>query len=293
MQKVMKSTKKDISLILCIICFCYLIFKIFIQKEIIMTNNSILKIIYFFKIDKLLFCIPILYYFIKNNKVNEYFKTNRKLNIGDFITYFALIFWIDILLNFLISFIGNIEEKKLIIHRPIYIEIIYAIFIAPILEEIIFRGVLMTNLKKYGIKTAIIVSSLFFGLSHYNVYMIIPAFFIGIVLSYIAYKYSIKYSILIHLLINTVARISEIIFALKEEKNIFFLGMISILLFIFCLVFFIIGLKKRNYRDIFLVFKLNEEDRKNIVIFLKNNILYILVIFIIVFSNLLFNYRLF
>ena len=123
--------------------------------------------------------------------------------------------------------------------------------------------------------------------------MIIPAFFIGIVLSYIAYKYSIKYSILIHLLINTVARISEIIFALKEEKNIFFLGMISILLFIFCLVFFIIGLKKRNYRDIFLVFKLNEEDRKNIVIFLKNNILYILVIFIIVFSNLLFNYRLF
>ena len=293
MQKVMKSTKKDISLILCIIYFSYLIFKIFIQKEIIMTNNSILKTIYFFKIDKLLFCIPILYYFIKNNKVNEYFKTNRKLNIGDFITYFVLIFWIDILLNFLISFIGNIEEKKLIIHRPIYIEIIYAIFIAPILEEIIFRGVLMANLKKYGIKTAIIVSSLFFGLSHYNVYMIIPAFFIGIVLSYIVYKYSIKYSILIHLLINIVARIPEIIFILKKEKNIFFLGMISILLFIFCLVFFIIGLKKRNYRDVFSVFKLNEEDRKNIVIFLKNNILYILVIFIIVFSNLLFNYRLF
>ena len=215
------------------------------------------------------------------------------MNIGDFITYFALIFWIDILLNFLISFIGNIEEKKLIIHRPIYIEIIYAIFIAPILEEIIFRGVLMANLKKYGIKTAIIVSSLFFGLSHYNVYMIIPAFFIGIVLSYIVYKYSIKYSILIHLLINIVARIPEIIFILKKEKNIFFLGMISILLFIFCLVFFIIGLKKRNYRDVFSVFKLNEEDRKNIVIFLKNNILYILVIFIIVFSNLLFNYRLF
>ena len=69
MQKVMKSTKKDISLILCIIYFSYLIFKIFIQKEIIMTNNSILKTIYFFKIDKLLFCIPILYYFIKNNKV--------------------------------------------------------------------------------------------------------------------------------------------------------------------------------------------------------------------------------
>ena len=97
--------KKDISLILCVIYFSYLIFKIFIQKEIVRTDNSILKTIYFFRIDKLLFCAPIFYYFIKTNKENKYFKVNKKLNITDFITYFALIFYINIFLNLIISFV--------------------------------------------------------------------------------------------------------------------------------------------------------------------------------------------
>ena len=282
MQKTLtkNNVKKDISLILCIIYFCYLIFKIFIQKEIIRTDNSILKTMYFFRIDKLLFCVPIFYYFIKTNKENRYFKVNKKLNIADIITYFALIFWINLFLNLIILFAINIEGQKFTVQRPIYTDIIYAICIAPVLEEIVFRGVLMTNLKKYGIKTAIVISSLFFGISHYNIYMIIPAFFIGIVLACVSYKYSIKYSVLLHILMNIAANMSKIIFVLKGEKNIvYLLG--------------IIGLKRKNYQDVFFSFKLNNEDRENMVIFLRNNILYVLIIFIIVITSLLFNYKLF
>ena len=296
MQKslIKDNTKKDIPLILCIIYFSYLIFKIFIQKEITGTDNSILKPMYFFRMDKLLFCVPILYYFIKTNKENKYFKVNKKLNITDFITYFALIFYINIFLNLIISFVINIEGQKFTVQRPIYTDIIYAICIAPILEEIVFRGVLMTYLKKYGIQTAIIVSSLFFGISHYNIYMIIPAFFIGIVLAYVSYKYSIKYSILLHILLNIVANMSKIVFVLKGPKEIFpLLGIIFIPLFVLCLIFFIIGLKRKNYQDVFLAFKLNNEDRKNMVIFLRNNIIYIVIIFVIVITSLLFNYKLF
>ena len=295
MQKslIKDNTKKDIPLILCIIYFSYLIFKIFIQKEITGTDNSILKTMYFFRMDKLLFCVPILYYFIKTNKEKKYFKVNKKLNITDIITYFALIYGINIFLNLILSAI-NIEGQKFIVQRPIYTDIIYAICIAPILEEIVFRGVLMTYLKKYGIQTAIIVSSLFFGISHYNIYMIIPAFFIGVVLAYVSYKYSIKYSILLHILLNIVANMSKIIFVLKGPKEIFpLLGIIFISLFVLCLIFFIIGLKRKNYQDVFLAFKLNNEDRKNMVIFLKNNILYILIILVIVITSLLFNYKLF
>ena len=287
------NVKKDISLILCVIYFSYLIFKIFIQKEIVRTDNSILKTMYFFRMDKLLFCVPILYYFIKTNKEKKYFKVNKKLNITDIVTYFALIYGINFFLN-LISSAINIEGQKFIVQRPIYTDIIYAICIAPVLEEIVFRGVLMTYLKKYGIQTAIIVSSLFFGISHYNIYMIIPAFFIGIVLAYVSYKYSIKYSILLHILLNIVANMSKIVFVLKGPKEIFpLLGIIFISLFVLCLIFFIIGLKRKNYQDVFLAFKLNNEDRKNMVIFLKNNILYILIIFVIVITSLLFNYKLF
>lgn len=295
MQKslIKDNTKKDVPLILCIIYFSYLIFKIFIQKEITGTDNSILKTMYFFRMDKLLFCVPILYYFIKTNKEKKYFKVNKKLNITDIVTYFALIYGINFFLN-LISSAINIEGQKFIVQRPIYTDIIYAICIAPILEEIVFRGVLMTYLKKYGIQTAIIVSSLFFGISHYNIYMIIPAFFIGIVLAYVSYKYSIKYSILLHILLNIVANMSKIVFVLKGPKEIFpLLGIIFIPLFVLCLIFFIIGLKRKNYQDVFLAFKLNNEDRKNMVIFLKNNILYIVIIFGIVITSLLFNYKLF
>ena len=295
MQKTLtkNNVKKDISLILCIIYFCYLIFKIFIQKEIIRTDNSILKIMYFFRIGKLLFCVPILYYFIKTNKENRYFKVNKKLNITDFITYFALIFWVNLFLN-LISLAINIEGQKFIVQRPIYTDIIYAICIAPILEEVVFRGVLMTNLKKYGIKTAIIISSLFFGISHYNIYMVIPAFFIGIVLACVAYKYSLKYSVLLHVLMNIVANMPKIIFVIRGQNDMISLfGTISMLLFVLCIIFFIIGLKRKNYQDVFLSFKLNNEDRENMVIFLRNNILYVLIIFVIVITSLLFNYKLF
>ena len=295
MQKslIKDNTKKDVPLILCIIYFSYLIFKIFIQKEITGTDNSILKTMYFFRMDKLLFCVPILYYFIKTNKEKKYFKVNKKLNITDIVTYFALIYGINFFLN-LISSAINIKGQKFIVQRPIYTDIIYAICIAPVLEEIVFRGVLMTYLKKYGIQTAIIVSSLFFGISHYNIYMIIPAFFIGIVLAYVSYKYSIKYSILLHILLNIVANMSKIVFVLKGPKEIFpLLGIIFISLFVLCLIFFIIGLKRKNYQDVFLAFKLNNEDRKNMVIFLKNNILYIVIIFGIVITSLLFNYKLF
>ena len=295
MQKslIKDNTKKDVPLILCIIYFSYLIFKIFLQKEITGKDNSILKTMYFFRMDKLLFCVPILYYFIKTNKEKKYFKVNKKLNITDIVTYFALIYGINFFLN-LISSAINIEGQKFIVQRPIYTDIIYAICIAPILEEIVFRGVLMTYLKKYGIQTAIIVSSLFFGISHYNIYMIIPAFFIGVVLAYVSYKYSIKYSILLHILLNIVANMSKIVFVLKGPKEIFpLLGIIFISLFVLCLIFFIIGLKRKNYQDVFLAFKLNNEDRKNMVIFLKNNILYIVIIFGIVITSLLFNYKLF
>lgn len=295
MQKTLtkNNVKKDISLILCIIYFCYLIFKIFIQKEIIRTDNSILKIMYFFRIGKLLFCVPILYYFIKTNKENRYFKVNKKLNITDFITYFALIFWVNLFLN-LISLAINIEGQKFIVQRPIYTDIIYAICIAPILEEVVFRGVLMTNLKKYGIKTAIIISSLFFGISHYNIYMVIPAFFIGIVLACVAYKYSLKYSVLLHVLMNIVANMPKIIFVIRGQNDMISLfGTISMLLFVLCIIFFIIGLKRKNYQDVFFSFKLNNEDRENMVIFLRNNILYVLIIFVIVITSLLFNYKLF
>ena len=165
------------------------------------------------------------------------------------------------------------------------------VFVAPVLEEIVFRGVIMNNLKKYGIKTAIIINSIFFALSHYNTDMIIPAFFTGIIFSYVAYKYSIKYSILIHFFINAITKTSQVLAILRIDILLILIGLFSAFLIIFLLVFFIIGLLEGKYKEVLSIFELNIEDRENMIVFLKNNVLYLLVIFAIVVSNLVFNYR--
>ncbi|MFA3798799.1 lysostaphin resistance A-like protein [Leptotrichia hongkongensis] len=180
-----------------------------------------------------------------------------------------------------------------LINEPLYIDVIMAVFVAPILEEIVFRGVIMNNLRKYGIRAAIIINSLLFGLSHYNIEMIIPAFLAGIIFSYVACKYSIKYSILIHFLLNAITKILQVIILSKIEIFMVVFGLFLLFLIIFLLIFFIIGLAKGRYKEIFLVLKLNVEDRKKLAEFVKNNFLYLLIIFAIVVSNFFFNYRIF
>lgn len=60
---------------------------------------------------------------------------------------------------------------------------------APILEELIFRGVILKAfLKKFKPKHAIFWSAFLFGFFHMNPWQFIPAFFIGLVIGWLYYK---------------------------------------------------------------------------------------------------------
>jgi len=286
------NTKKDSFLILFIIYILHLIFMIFVNNKISIIDSQIFKYVYMFRIHRWILSFPIIYYFVKTYKKYEYFKTNEKLNAKDFSVYFALAFWIGNFFSFLIVLMSSHKGRTPVvaIYEPLYTDIIMTVFVAPVLEEIVFRGVIMNNLKKYGIKTAIIINSIFFALSHYNTDMIIPAFFTGIIFSYVAYKYSIKYSILIHFFINAITKTSQVLAILRIDILLILVGLFSAFLIIFLLVFFIIGLLRGKYKEMLSVFKLSIEDRKNILDFMKNNLLYLLIIFMIVISNLVFNY---
>ena len=286
------NTKKDSFLILFIIYILHLIFMIFVNNKISIIDSQIFKYVYMFRIHRWILSFPIIYYFVKTYKKYEYFKTNEKLKAKDFSIYFALAFWIGNFFSFLIVLMSSHKGRTPVvaIYEPLYTDIIMTVFVAPVLEEIVFRGVIMNNLKKYGIKTAIIINSIFFALSHYNTDMIIPAFFTGIIFSYVAYKYSIEYSILIHFFINAITKTSQVLAILRIDILLILIGLFSAFLIIFLLVFFIIRLLGGKYKEVLLVFKLSIEDRKNILDFMKNNLLYLLIIFMIVISNLVFNY---
>ena len=282
--------RKDVFFIPFIIYMLHLVFMIFVNNKTLVIDSHIFRHIYMFRIYRWILSLPIIYYFVKTYNKYEYFKMNEKLNVKDFNTYFALVFFIGNICNLLIISIFKFKGRTSLINEPLYIDVIMAVLVAPILEEIVFRGVIMNNLRKYGIRAAIIINSLLFGLSHYNIEMIIPAFLVGIIFSYVACKYSIKYSILIHFFINAITKTSQVLAILRIDILLILVGLFSAFLIIFLLVFFIIGLLRGKYKEMLSVFKLSIEDRKNILDFMKNNLLYLLIIFMIVISNLVFNY---
>ena len=285
--------RKDVFFIPLIIYMLHLVFMIFVNNKTLVIESHIFRHIYMFRIYRWILSLPIIYYFLKTYNKYEYFKTNEKLNVKDFNTYFALVFFIGNICNLLIISIFKFKGRTPLINEPLYIDVIMAVFVAPILEEIVFRGVIMNNLRKYGIRVAIIINSLLFGLSHYNIEMIVPAFLTGIVFSYVAYKYSIQYSILIHFFINAVTKISQALILLRVELILILVSLFFAFLIIFLLIFFIIGLAKGRYKEIFFILKLNVEDRKKLAEFVKNDFLYLLIIFAIVVSNFFFNYKIF
>ena len=75
--------------------------------------------------------------------------------------------------------------------------------VAPVMEELIFRRLMMNRLRRYGRWTAILVSSLLFACMHGNLIQVFYAFLLGLLLGYI-YERSgkLRYTLLVHILIN-------------------------------------------------------------------------------------------
>ncbi|MBQ3408709.1 MAG: CPBP family intramembrane metalloprotease [Clostridia bacterium] len=89
--------------------------------------------------------------------------------------------------------------------------VLFVAIIGPIFEELIFRGLLLKKLRVYGDKTAIIYTSIAFGLFHTNVSQILYAGVIGAVLAYVVVKTNnIKYSIIMHIIVNMLSSIATI-----------------------------------------------------------------------------------
>lgn len=81
---------------------------------------------------------------------------------------------------------------------------IYASFVAPVVEELVYRGFVLGALRKYGKVLAIAVSAILFGVMHGNIPQALFAISVGLVLGYVAEEYSIKWAIAIHMMNNFV-----------------------------------------------------------------------------------------
>lgn len=121
--------------------------------------------------------------------------------------------------------------------------------IVPIIEELIYRGILLKQLREYGDGFAIIITSIIFSIAHYqnSIIVIFASFMLGII--YVLSN-DLKMPIIFHVLINSsnVFLEGKLLKTLKEST--LFFGIIFILCII--IIFF-----NKSLKQLFLHLRLN------------------------------------
>lgn len=130
-------------------------------------------------------------------------------------TYFFLYYALSYVFPTLTEEIINIDDTTEIMQKTSYplltyaLEVFTTIILAPVIEEIFFRGVLLYRFShKWGLRTAIVFSSVIFAIFHFDM---IGGVFFGIFMSllYIRYK-TLLVPILVHFLNNLVATLLQL-----------------------------------------------------------------------------------
>jgi uncharacterized protein len=126
-----------------------------------------------------------------------------------------------------------------------------SVIAAPILEELIFRGIILDGLlKKYSPTKSILISSLIFGLIHLDRFQFVNALLIGIFFGWIYYRSrSLTLSIIIHAVANLASILMRYFIISDSLKDNILLGMYggimnlifavvgSVIILLFCFYF--------------------------------------------------------
>nr|WP_315103816.1 type II CAAX endopeptidase family protein [uncultured Catonella sp.] len=159
-----------------------------------------------------LIAFPIMLLIIK--KLPKDNAEKKDINILTLIKYFCMCITImyvgNIIGTWLSSFISEIFGKtsnnnlaELIMNTDMLSTAIFVVILGPIMEEIIFRKILIDRTVKFGERNAMFLSALMFGLFHMNLFQFFYAFGIGIIFAYMYIRSRrIEYSIIFHIIIN-------------------------------------------------------------------------------------------
>lgn len=205
-----------------ILIFIGIVFYIALTKDANIITNEI-KLYNFITICTMISLIPITIYLLKKHKIKE-----TKLEIKKIIPIIILGLNFSLFFNMLTI---NFQEENPITNLNIILLIIYAVIIAPIFEELLFRYIALKDARKnYQDKIAILIISISFALMHTGIINIIYTFIFGIILSYIYIKYkNIIYPIIMHASANLMS-------LLISEFNLLYL-IISIILLTITIIY--------------------------------------------------------
>lgn len=171
----------------------------------------------------------------------------KRVRAGETIRYaLAVLFFQQVSLICTIFISGGLDTLGLYVpsvdytleHDPMVYaaEILGAVILAPIGEELIYRGIVLRCSAKISQRFAIFFSAFIFGIMHGNPYQFVLGFLLGIPLAMVTLKTgSVIPAIICHMLNNLMASVSEVVSYFNEEIS-------YVIPFIMLPVFFIIGI---------------------------------------------------
>jgi membrane protease YdiL (CAAX protease family) len=155
---------------------------------------------------------------------------NERIKIGDLLMAAVLMFGIQgvsaiirIVLELFFSFMGGstLDDYSNSMSGLLTLPgILYVVVIGPFVEEVMFRGGVMRSLERYGVNFSIVVSSLLFGAYHIYFTQAIFAFMLGLLLAYVAQRFSLKWALLLHVTNNGFAVCLSLVSELGETAEI-------------------------------------------------------------------------
>ncbi|WP_279160275.1 CPBP family intramembrane glutamic endopeptidase [Thomasclavelia cocleata] len=241
-----------------------LLLYIFLESVVMLIIEPVLIALKFGE-DLIFFLAPaittcfVTYYLVK--RYQKKFELTIPLKISDdfkFIQYLKFVVmalgaaWLT---SLVIGFIMNSLSGIVIFETPDFSTkdnfivniclIIYAVIVAPISEELIFRGLILGKLKQYGDVFASIIVSLLFALIHGNLPQSIPTFIVSLFLCWVTLQSnSIIPAISIHMINNAVAQLGDI-------NNEVFQLVINILIVIIIIIAVVLIVKEFRNRSEF------------------------------------------
>ncbi|MCR1959716.1 CAAX protease self-immunity [Thomasclavelia cocleata] len=241
-----------------------LLLYIFLETLVMLIIEPVLMALKFGE-DLIFFLAPaittcfVTYYLVK--RYQKKFELTIPLKISDdfkFIQYLKFVVmalgaaWLT---SLVIGFIMNSLSGIVIFETPDFSTkdnfivniclIIYAVIVAPISEELIFRGLILGKLKQYGDVFASIIVSLLFALIHGNLPQSIPTFIVSLFLCWVTLQSnSIIPAISIHMINNAVAQLGDI-------NNEVFQLVINILIVIIIIIAVVLIVKEFRNRSEF------------------------------------------
>lgn len=134
----------------------------------------------------------------------------KKLPVSKLIAYFVMMIPVTFILNlfsiFLAYYLSNGEATNPlndIVNEINIWQIGTVVILAPIVEEMIFRKLVIDRTRQYGQLLSIVFSALCFSLFHMNLFQIFYAFALGLLLAYIYISTGhIEYTIGLHMAFN-------------------------------------------------------------------------------------------